>query len=412
MARALNKLAARRVATETRKGRYSDGGGLWLQVGEAANKSWLFRFQLNGRKRQMGLGAVHTVSLADARQEAARCRQLIRDGIDPIEERKAILLDRRTQAGTAKTFKQCAESYIKQHAPKWSNVKHAAQWTATLETYAYPVIGTLGVGDVDTPQVLDILEPIWSEKPETASRVRGRIEAILDWAIARKHREGENPARWRGHLNKILPARSKRSKKHHAALPYPEINTFVTSLREQPGMAARALEFLILTGTRTGEVLGARWSEIDFTNSCWNIPGERTKTGADHRVPLSGGAVAILRVMEDLKSSDFVFPGARPKSPLSNMSMLAVLKRMGRADLTSHGFRSTFKDWASECTRYPNEVSEAALGHAIPSAVEAAYRRGDLFDKRVRLMSDWAAFVARPVEASGTVVSIQGSTHA
>ncbi|MBO6864084.1 MAG: tyrosine-type recombinase/integrase [Alphaproteobacteria bacterium] len=398
MPRTLHKLSARRVATETKQGRFADGGGLYLQVGPNGNKAWLFRFQIDGKPRQMGLGAVHTVSLADARIEAEACRRLVRDGLDPIETRKAEKLERRQEALPVKTFKECAKGYIKGHAGKWSNAKHSAQWEATLATYAYPHIGALSIDVIDTPHVLEVLEPIWTDKAETASRVRQRIEAIIDWATARKYRSGENPARWKGHLNKVLPARPKRSKKHHAALPYKEINAFIAALHGHEGIASRGLEFLILTASRTGEVIGAKWDEIDEAENCWTVPADRMKAGVAHRVPLSDQAVEIIKEMKKVRQSEYIFPGTRPKAPLSNMAFLAILKRMKRQDITVHGFRSTFRDWAAEQTNYPREVAEAALAHTIPDAVEAAYRRGDLFAKRRRLMTSWANYVdASPV---------------
>jgi integrase len=293
------------------------------------------------------------------------------------------------------TFKDCAERYIEAHRPGWKNPKHAKQWPSTLEDYVYPVFGPIPVQAVDVGLVMKALEPIWKTKPETASRVRGRIESILDWATARGYRQGENPARWRGHLDKLLPARGKVQKvKHHAALPYGEMGDFVAELRGQEGVAARALEFLILTATRTGEVIGARWDEFDLAKKVWTVPGERMKAGKEHRVPLSERALAIIEEMKGQGVNDhpFLFPGGRPGKPLSNMAMLKLLQRMDRGDLTAHGFRSTFRDWAAEMTHFPTEVAEMALAHTVSDKVEAAYRRGDLFQKRRELMEAWARY--------------------
>ena len=395
MARSVNRLSPRTVATVTERGYYGDGDGLYLQVSAYGTKSWLFRFTLAGKAREMGLGAVNTVTLAEAREEARRCRKLVRDGIDPIEARKAEKLSVLADAAKVMTFKQCAEAYINAHEAGWRNAKHASQWRNTLTTYAYPVFGNLSVAAVDTGMVMKVLEPIWNTKTETASRLRGRIESVLDWATARKHRHGDNPARWKGHLDMLLPARSKVAKvEHHAALAYDGMGTFMALLRTQDGISAKGLEFQILTGTRAGEVVGAMWSEFDLVKKTWTIPGDRMKAGREHRVPLSDAAVAVLEAMAKVRSSDYVFPGAKDKRPLSGMAFLMLLRRMGHGDLTAHGFRSTFRDWAAERTAYPRDVAEMALAHTIGDKVEAAYRRGDLFEKRTRLMQDWADFCA------------------
>jgi integrase len=291
------------------------------------------------------------------------------------------------------TFKQCAEAYVAAHRAGWRNDKHAAQWSATLETYAYPTLGGLPVASVDVGLVLKVLEPIWSTKSETASRLRGRIEAVLDWAKVRGFREGENPARWKGNIDHLLPARAEvKAVEHHAALPYAEIGAFMAQLRNQPGMGAFALRFAILTAARTGEVLGTRWDEIDLKNAVWTIPAGRMKAGREHRVPLSSPAVTLLEELAKAKAGEFVFFGQRTVKPLSNMALLMTLRRMKCDDLTAHGFRSTFRDWAAEQTSASREVAEAALAHTLADKVEAAYRRSDLFDKRRALMADWAAY--------------------
>ena len=341
----------------------------------------------------MGLVPIHTVSLAEAREEALRCRKLLRDGIDPIEERRAKRAARLKETISAMTFKACAETYIKSHAVAWKNPKHVKQWSSTLETYAFPVIGALPVDMVDTGLVMQVLDPIWREKTETASRLRGRMEAILDWATVRGHRKGENPARWKGHLEALLPAKAKVAKvTHHAALPYQEISSFMSELRKRDGTAARGLELLILTATRTSEALGATWDEFDLTNKVWIIPADRMKAKNEHRIPLSEDAMAVLDGLQAHRQGRFVLPGQGGKRPLSNMAFLQVLKRMGRGDLTAHGFRSTFRDWAAEQTSYPSEVAEMALAHTVSNKVEAAYRRGDMFEKRRRIMDDWARY--------------------
>ena len=402
MAREIGKLSAIVVRNKSVPGLYADGGGLYLQVTEAGAKTWIFRFMLASRRRDMGLGAIHTVSLADARAEALRCRQLVRDGIDPIEARKATRLATRAETAKAMTFQQCAEAYIKVHEAGWRNAKHASQWTSTLVTYAYPTIGTLSVAAIDTGLVMKVLEPIWASKTETASRVRGRVEAILDWATVRKYRAGENPARWKGHLDHLLPARGKVQKTaHHAALPYDQINEFITALRALDGVAARALEFAILTAARTGEVIGATWDEFDLEKKLWTIPANRMKVGKEHRVPLSEPALAVLQVVAAFRNGGHVFPGAKPRKPLSNMALLMTLRRMKRGDLTAHGFRSTFRDWVAECTVFPHEVAEMALAHAVGDKVEAAYRRGDLFEKRRELMAAWGTHCVAPITKAG-----------
>lgn len=396
VARAAEKLSAVAVAKQAKPGLYGDGRGLWLQVrpGVAGpSKSWVLRYMRAGRARTMGLGPYPDISLADARERAAAARRLLIDGRDPIEERDRARAATRLEAARAVTFRDAAERYIAAHRAGWKNAKHAAQWTATLDAYTFGVLGSLPVAAVDVGLVLKVLEPIWTAKPETAARVRGRIEAILDWATARGLRVGENPARWRGHLDKLLPARAKVARvKHHAALPYADLPAFMVALRSVAGIAARALEFAILTAARTGEVIGARWSEVDLDAALWTVPADRMKAGREHRVALAGRALEILRDAAAHQQGDFIFPGAKPKQPLSNMALLAVLKRMGRTDLTTHGFRSTFKDWASEQTAFPGEVTEMALAHVVTDKVEAAYRRGDLLQKRRDLAATWSGY--------------------
>jgi integrase len=393
--RGLHRLTVTELRTLT-PGWHCDGGGLYAFVASPGTGSWVFR---SGGKN-MGLGSIAVVSLAEARERARACRELRAAGIDPRAKRDAERTAAKVEAAKAFTFDQAAERYIATHAPAWRNPKHRQQWRNTVATYCSPVIGALPVGAVDVGLVLQILEPIWSEKPETAGRVRGRIEAILDWAKARGYRDGENPARWKGLLDKLLPKRSKiRRVKHHPALPYIELPAFLAALRKRLGVAARALEFAILTASRSGEVRGATFGEVDFAAKVWIVPAGRMKGGREHRVPLGPRALAIVDEMmattKRIVSGDIgalpVFPGAHPSRLLSDMSLIAVLRRMGRTDAVPHGFRATFKTWATERTNFAREVVEAALAHA-GDKLEAAYQRGDLFEKRRRLMAAWEGF--------------------
>lgn len=412
MARQLNRLSAKRVDSIREKGRYADGGGLWLQAtprkdGEGVTKSWLFRFTSpkNGKQRQYGLGPLNAVSLADARDAAQQARTLVQAGIDPVDRRKAQRAESKAWADRPETFRDFGEEYIRLNSDGWKNSKHRQQWSNTLETYAYPVIGGLHVRDVTKQHVLTILNPIWTEKAETARRVRSRIETVLDMAIAADARETENPARL-GVLKFLLPSQGKRSQvRHHPAMPYAEIGAFMAALRKRDDLSARALELLILTGCRTSEVISARWDEID--GDIWTIPAERMKAGREHRVPLSADASAILKALPRIKRNPYLFPGQRAKRPMSNMAMLKLMDRMGFGQYTAHGFRSTFRDWAGEQTSYPREVAEAALAHGNPDKVEAAYQRGDFFDKRRKLMDAWAAYCAKVPKKGGNITPIR-----
>lgn len=403
------KLTAVKVAAIVRKAKpgYSgDGGGLYLSISKYGTPSWAFRYRIDGRLREAGLGSLDTWSLAEARERAREFRQQRAAGLDPIDRRRAERARAGIEAARVMTFRQCAEAYIGSHEAGWRNPKHRAQWPATLMAYVYPAFGALPVAAIDTALVMKAVEPIWTKKPETASRVRGRIESVLDWAAARGYRQGDNPARWRGHLDNLLPKRSKvRRVEHHAALPYPEIGEFTAALRGQEGIAARALEFLILTAARTGEVIDAKWEEFDLAERLWTVPAERMKAGKEHRVPLAGRALEIVEEMAGIRSGEYVFLGGKANRPLSNMAFLMLLRRLGRGDLTAHGFRSTFRDWAAERTSFPAEVAEMALAHTVADKVEAAYRRGDLFAKRRQLADAWARFCAAPA-TSGKVVAI------
>ena len=391
-------------------GRYGDGNGLWLQVRGPEQRSWLLRYKWNGRERQMGLGPTNVVTLAEAREAALEARRLVFRGIDPIEERSAREAKLKAEQAAAVSFEDCAKGYISAHASAWRNEKHKAQWAATLATYAYPEIGTKAVGTITADDVVRVLEPIWQDKTETASRLRGRIEVVLDHAKARGWRAGENPAKWKGNLSHRLAKPSAVAQvEHHAALPWQQAGDFVIKLQKVEAVTARALEFVILTASRTNEVLGARWSEFDLDEKVWTVPAERMKNKREHRVPLTDRSVEILTGLLPLRSSPdgFVFPGARPGSGLSQMSLAMLLRRLGYAEITVHGFRSTFRDWVSESTSYPDEIAEMALAHTIKNKVERAYRRGDLFEKRRRLMADWAGYCAQPSRKAGEVVAIR-----
>jgi integrase len=343
----------------------------------------------------------------EARTAAGKARRLVLEGIDPIEARRTQREARMIAEAKRLTFAQCVDRYLDAHADGWRNPKHRAQWRATLKTYAGKVLGPLDVAAVDTGLVLRVLEPIWKSKTETASRLRGRIESVLDWATVHRLRQGPNPAQWKGHLDKLLAAPTKVSKvRHHPALPFAEVGAFMGELREQLGIGAAALEFTVLCAARTGEVRGATWAEFDLDAHVWTIPADRMKAQREHRVPLSAAARAVLKKMDESRLGEFVFPGAKEGRPLSDMSLTAVLRRMKRDGITVHGFRSTFRDWAAEQTGYPQHLIEMALAHTIANKTEAAYRRGDLLDKRARLMAEWARYCAKPLKA-GDVVPIK-----
>lgn len=437
----INCLSDAAVKAKTKWGSYADGGGLYLQVAKGGSKSWIFRYMLAGRAHRMGLGSINTVSLKEARLRAAELRQQLQrggqrmkleddelrqhlhDAVDPLEQRKAALVakveekraDRAAKLAAkarATTFKQAAEQYIERNRESWKNKTHRAQWPSSLKAYAYPIIGDVDVADVDTAMVLKVLEPIWDKTHETATRVRCRIEKVLDAAKVRGLRSGENPARWKGHLQALLPKHGKGD--HQRALPYAEVSAFVRHLREKDGNGARALEFTILTAARTGETIGATWQEIDLGSGMWTIPAARMKGGKEHRAPLSARAIELLKALPREDGNPHLFLGGRKGEGLSNMAMSNLLKGMHEAETkagsrgwcdpkqlnadgkprvaTVHGFRSTFRDWAAEQTAYPNEMVEIALAHGIGNKTEAAYRRGDMVAKRQRLMSDWAAY--------------------
>ncbi|MDR2261398.1 MAG: integrase arm-type DNA-binding domain-containing protein [Azoarcus sp.] len=386
----VEKLTALKVTRISKAGKHSDGKGLYLQVTRQLVKSWIFRYERDGIEHYMGMGPVHSVSLAEAREEARKARLLLQQGIDPLQHKAEVTAKNKAVKASNKIFQECMVEYIENHKESWRSEKHRKQWEATLLAYACPHFGKMNVRLINTALVLQVLEPIWKKKTETASRLRERIERILSWAATKGYREGENPARWHGHLEEILPKPAKIKKgKHYPSLPYMQMGAFWRLLRLEKGIAARALEFTILTACRTGEVIFAKWDEFDFAVKIWVIPAERMKAHKEHRVPLVDEMLVILNRMKGLDPV-WVFPGAKNGKPISNMAMLNVLERMQRTDITVHGFRSTFRVWAAEQTHYPKELPELALAHSVGTAVENAYQRSDLFELRRAVMKDWA----------------------
>lgn len=411
MARKAKELGALEVSRLNTPGLHAVGGvaGLALQVTDRGARSWILRAMVGGKRRDMGLGGYPDVTLAGAREKAREKRELIDKGTDPIEDRRAKKSALAAAVAGAMTFSDAAAAYIAAKEAGWKNGKHGQQWRNTLETYADPIIGKVFVGSIEKEHILKILSPIWTTKTETASRLRGRIESILDWATVSGYRKGENPARWRGHLDVLLAAPNKvRAVEHHAALDWRKVGAFMAILREREGTAARMLEFAILTAARSGEVRGATWAEIDLAGAVWTIPVGRMKAKKEHRIPLSDTAVKLLEALP--RDSEIVFPSPTGKQ-FSDAAVTKLLDRMGRSDITGHGFRSTFRDWAGETTAYPREVIEHALAHQLKDKAEAAYARGSLFEKRRRLMDEWAKFTAK-VESVATVTAIKGKTAA
>jgi integrase len=410
--RAIHRLSAVKVASLKEPGYYADGGSLYLRVAAGGSKGWIFRFTIAGRTRDAGLGAFPTVSLIRAREQAAEYRRLVAAGADPIEARKNNRQAALAASAKALTFEQCAKAFIASHETGWRSSVHRQQWRKSLAAHVYPIIGALRVAAIDTALVLKVLEPLWTKKPETASRVRARIERVLSWAKVRGYREGENPAAWRGHSDQLLPPKRKvRQVAHHAAMPYREIGTLMAKLRFEASLSARAFEFLILTATRTGEALGARWDEIDLEQRMWTIPASRMKAAREHRVPLSARAIAILNEMATVRHNEFVFPSAKQGRPLTRNVLLRLLQRVSDVGFvpTPHGFRSSFRDWTAEATNFPREAAELALAHAVGDAVERAYRRGDLFEKRRKLMEAWAMCCERN-SSSAKIIPLQRAT--
>lgn len=411
MAVTLEKLTATSVKHLKKPGRYNDGGGLYLLVLPTGNASWVFRWRdrLTGKHRDKGLGPTWRVTLQQARAKAKDCRDKIDSGLDPIGEVRARRAAKRRELAEVISFKLAAERYIEAHAPGWKNPKHSDQWTNTLTAYAFPKIGALPVSEIETPHVMDVLSAIWKTKTETASRLRGRIERVLGWATTSGYRTGDNPARWRGHLDNLLPKPTAVAKvKHHAALPYQDAAAFLVDLRKEPGEAARALEFAILTAARSGEVRGATWAEIDLGAKLWIVPADRMKASKEHRVPLTDAALALFKNRK--RTNGPIFPGAKGK-PLSDMAFSALLRRMKR-EVTAHGFRSTFRDWAGELSQFPREVIEHALAHQLKDKAEAAYARGDLLAKRRLLMEAWAEHCNRKQAHNVTPIATRKSSRA
>jgi integrase len=395
MAKTINRLSVKKVDNLKAHGWYPDGNGLYLQVSKSGSKSWVYRYQVDGKQKWHGLGSyTKENSLQVARSSALKCKQLRRDGIDPIDHKNQIKIDSRLATRSAITFKECAEQFIKSHREGWKNQKHASQWENTLDTYAYPLIGDLPVQAIDGDLVMRVLEPIWFTKTETASRVRQRIENILDWATVKEYRQGDNPALWRGRLDKLLPKRTKVQKpKHFPAMDYRDLPDYFATLRSKKTIASNALAFTILTATRNGEARSASYSEIDERSNIWIIPASRMKAEREHRIPLSDEAIAIITEMKDYKrpADDFVFTGLRPGRAISEAALLKLVKET-HPNLTVHGFRSSFRDWCAEQTSFTREVAEAALAHSLKDKTEAAYQRGDLFEKRRSLMNDWTVY--------------------
>jgi integrase len=399
MPRYARPLSSRRVQSLKTRGFYCDGGGLYLQVSRTGSKSWVFRYAIAGRKRDMGLGSLATFTLAEARERARKMRQFVADGIDPIDQRNKT----RGTAATALTFRQCAERYVAAHEAGWKNGGKA--WLGSLATYAFPVFGNTAVAEVDLPLVMAAIEPIWTAKPVSANNVRNRIEMVIDWAKARGYRQGENPARWKGHLDTLMPHRKKVAPVvHRAALAYAEVGQFMLDLRTLADVSARVLEFQILTAARSGEVVGARWDEIDMAARVWTIPGERMKAGKEHRVPLSDAAMAVLERQAAVCEGEFVFPG-RISGPIRIDASMKPIEKLGlRGKVTAHGFRSAFRDWAAEQTNFPREIAEASLAHSVADGSERAYQRGDFLMKRRQIMEAWARYIATPSAKVGAEV--------
>ena len=411
MGRSIHRLSAADLKRR-KPGKFGDGGGLVLQVTQGADgqlrRSWVFRYTIAGRGRYMGLGSLTTVSLVEARAAALECRKLLHAGTDPIEQRNAARAGRTAEAARTTTFNECLAAYVAAHRNAWRNDKTRKQWDTPLRRSISPLLGKLPVAQIDTPILIKALRPVWDRTPSTAARVRGRIEQILDWATVSGFRQGPNPAKWSGHLEFLLPAARKVAPvQHHAAMPYREVSAFMAQLRKLDGAVGRALEFLILTATRSGEARGATWDEIDTDAKVWCIPGARTKAGREHRVPLPPRALAIINERLALRRKEnTVFPG-RSGGIVSESGFHYIMQSLDRGDYTVHGFRSSFRDWCGEQTNFPREIAEAALGHRVGNEVEQAYRRGDALEKRRKLMDAWASYCGQPVSTSATVTPIR-----
>jgi integrase len=407
MARTLNRLSAKAVERLKGNGRYADGGGLYLQI-RGDSRTWIFRYanRATGKEHELGLGPTHTIPLVRARELAQHNRAVLLAGNDPLEQRRRAAMASKLSQSRRMTFGDCATTYIAAHTPGWRNPKHAAQWTATIDTYC-AAMKPLAVDAIDTAHVMRCLEPHWATKTETMARLRGRIERVLAWANAHKYRSGDNPARWRGHLDELLPKRSAVQKvEHRPALAYADMHDFMVALRQRAGLATRCLELQILTATRPGEAAGAQWSEFDLDAAMWTVPADRMKAGKEHRIPLSAPALALLKALPRAPKATHIFPGVKGRA-ITTAASMALLKEL-KPGITSHGFRSTFRDWAAETTAHPREVIEQAMAHRLKDKAEAAYQRGDMLTRRATLMRDWAAFCDRPA-GSGNVTPIKGA---
>lgn len=405
MAILLNRLTAKTIENLKERGYHPDGGGLYLQIQSAQSVSWIFRYSFEGKAHEMGLGSYKYITLAEARIKRNELKKILISGVNPLVEKNKIRNARRTEFSNKMTFDACAKAYIDSQKVAWKNEKHKTQWANTLETYASPVIGSLFVDEISTNLIMKVIEPIWVTKTETASRVRGRIELILNWATVRGLRTGENPARWRGHLDNLLPKRSLIQKvTHHKAMPYALLSGFMNKLKPQTDISSIALQFLILTATRTNETLNAQWSEIDFVEKIWTIPPERMKAKREHRIPLTDDAINLLKLIPKKDFLPYIFLNSASGAPLSTNALLQKLNQLGES-VTVHGFRSTFRDWVSEETAHARDVAESALAHALRDRVEAAYRRGDFFQKRKALMEDWSKFCYFPNKKIDCVVN-------
>lgn len=411
MGKQSRKLTALEVSRLKETGKHSVGEGLYLQISKTGSKSWLFRYSYNGKSKWMGLGPAHIVTLAEARSKMIILKKDLVSGEDPLLKKREKQKQSKLAEAKSITFDDCAKQYIEAHKPSWKNKKHISQWENTIKTYASPIIGGLPIAEIDLPLVLKVLRPIWYDKTETASRLRGRLERILSWAAVQGYRPSDNPAAWRGHLDQLLPKRAKVQKtQHFKAMPYDEVSSLIHQLRDMNGTSIRALEFLILTATRTSETLKATWNEINWNEHSWEIPAERMKAGKIHKVPLSSKAYEILLEMQKNSTCDYIFPGKIKGKPLSNMALLTVLRRLGHK-VTTHGFRSSFSDWASEETNFSSQVIEMALAHTIKNKVEAAYRRGDQYFKRVKLMETWAQYCASLDTKKGMIFNLSNKEN-
>jgi integrase len=393
MARQINILTDRGIKSQVKPGRYADGNGLYLQVGKSGAKSWLFRYMLDSKSREMGLGSIRMETLSQAREKAKYCKNLLRSGIDPIRNRQERVAIEKADNKEMLSFQKCTEGYLKSHSASWKSARHEEIWLSSVKRFAYPIIGSIHVNKIERGHIMRILDPIWREKTETASRLRGRLESILNWATVQEYRKGDNPARWRGYLDQLLPKPSEiHTVKHFPALPYKEINVFMNKLKERQALSALALRLIILTACRSIEVREAEWCEFDLKNATWTIPTERMKMKKEHIIPLCEEAIKVVQSVPRIEGCRHLFTGPSSGNPMSDVVFKKLMERMGVTGITTHGFRSTFRDWAAEQTSFPREVIEACLAHQLKDKAEAAYFRSNLLDKRRELMSKWADY--------------------